>query len=368
MPDNVTPSHDDIAPASQPGLSGRSVHAVFLPNVRMGPRRIALVEEGGPNPAREACGFKQYGVKQIERDLHTFPWNPLAKKGTLLAGLDLLRALKVLLFDRRADVIVSVFESNVFFVLMLRKLFRFKPKIALWEVSGRGWRIRDKILDYVVPRVDQVFVLTEAQRIKVEATYRLRNPAQLLGFAIDDEFFRPTSRGNDDQGFVLAVGDDVSRDYPTLIEACRLAGLPLKLRSNAKFKMPVDASHVSFVGRLSYKELRDLYERATIVVVPLQPVDYPGGITAIYEAMAMAKPLVASRTSMTASFITHRESGVFVDPEDVIGMSKELLALWNDKPARDALGAGARQQLERHFSYDRYIHRFATLLRQTAGR
>ncbi len=331
----------------------------------MGTKRAALITEGGPDPLRESNGFQQNGVRPSERDLHAFPWNPLVKKGSLLAGLDLLRALKVLLFDRKADVIVSVFESNVFFILLLRKIFRFKPNIVLWEVSGRGWAKRDKILDFVVPRVDHVFVLTEDQRRKVEAQYALRNSAQVLGFAIDDEFFRST-RQHVDGRYVLAVGDDASRDYPTLIEACRLAGLPLKLRSNAKFSVPKDASHVSFVGRLSYKELRDLYEGASIVVVPLNPVDYPGGITAIYEAMAMSKAVVVSRTAMTADFLAHREDGIFVDPEDANMLSKELSALWGDLSAREALGIAARKRLEQDFSYEQYIQRFATLLRQAA--
>jgi glycosyltransferase involved in cell wall biosynthesis len=367
MPENALRQDDGADLAWPAELAERPVKAVFLPNVRMGVKRAALIAEDGPSPLREERGFEQHGVMRNERDLHSFPWNPLVKKGSLLAGLDLLRALKVLLFDRKADVIVSVFESNVFFVLLLRKIFRFKPKIVLWEVSGRGWAKRDKILDYVVPRVDHVFVLTEDQRRKVEAQYKLRNPAQVLGFAIDDEFFRSRSQTVDER-YVLAVGDDVSRDYPTLIEACRLAGLPLKLRSNARFAVPENASHVSFVGRLSYKELRDLYEGATIVAVPLKPVDYPGGITAIYEAMSMGKPLVVSRTGMTANFIRHGEDGIFVNPQDPAELGKELLALWNDKPACEALGGAARKRLERDFSYDQYIRRFAMLLRQAAGR
>jgi len=366
MPSDV-PRRDNGSATSEAANSGeRPISVVFLPNVRMGPKRAALVAEDGPNQGREGGGTEQYGVVTRERDLHAFPWNPLANKGTLWAGLDLLRALKVLLFDRKADVIVSVFESNVLFVLLLRRLFFFKPKIVLWEVSGRGWAKRDKILDYVVPRVDQVLVLTEDQRIKVEAQYRLQRPAQVLGFAIDDTFFHSAPHPADGQ-YVLAVGDDVSRDYPTLIEACRQAGLPLKLRSNAKFAVPADAAHVTFVGRLSYKELRSLYEHATVVAVPLQPADYPGGITAIYEAMAMSKPMVVSRTSMTTGLISDGAEGVLVPPSDPVEMGKALSGLWNDQHRRSTLGSAARQRLDRDFSHARYIERFATLLRQAAG-
>lgn len=366
MPDNVPRQTDRAASGHADNGAQRPVSVVFLPNVRMQPKRAAVVAEDGPNQEREGEGIEQYGVVGKERDLHGFPWNPLANKGAMWAGLDLLRALKVLLFDRKAEVIVSVFESNALFVLMLRRLFFFKPKIVLWEVSGRGWPKRDRILDYVVPRVDHVFVLTEDQRVKVEAQYRLRNPARVLGFAIDDTFFRAQGQAGEGR-FVLAVGDDISRDYPTLIEACRQAGLPLKLRSNAKFAVPDDASHVTFVNRLSYKELRDLYDQATIVVVPLKQADYPGGITAIYEAMSMSKPLIVSRTSMTIGLVSDGEDGVLVAPGDPADMATALLSLWNDQPVRQALGSAARHRLERDYSHTAYIRRFAALLRQAAG-
>lgn len=365
MPDNALRETDLDRQGQAAGTAAPTINVVFLPNVKMSVKRTAVLAEEGPDARRGEEIFQDLGVSSKERDLHSFPWNPLAKKGTLLAGLDFLRALKVLLCDRKADVIVSVFESNVFFILLLRKFFRFQPKIVLWEVSGRGWALRDRILDYVVPRVDHVFVLTEDQRSKVEAHYKLRNPAKVLGFAIDDEFFRSAS-GSVDERYVLAVGDDVSRDYPTLVEACRLAGLPLKLRSNAKFALPENASHVSFVGRLSYKELRRLYQGASIVVVPLKPADYPGGITAVYESMSMGKPLIVSRTTMTAGFITHGEDGIFVNPGDPLALSEELTALWNDTPKAASIGRAARAKLEREFSYDQYIRRFALLLRQAA--
>ncbi|HAB65666.1 MAG TPA: hypothetical protein DCE49_16095 [Pseudomonas sp.] len=365
MPTHVPRQEEN--PRTPRNATERPLTAVFLPNVKMSRKRAAITAEGGPDQLREARGFARHGVEVRERDLHDFPWNPLARRGTLLAGLDLLRALKVLLLDRKADVIVSVFESNVFFILLLRRLFNFKPRIVLWEVSGRGWRIRDRILDYVVPRVDQVLVLTERQRREVESRYALRNPAQVLGFSIEDQFFRSRPPAVD-QRYVLAVGDDVSRDYPTLVEACRIAGLPLKLRSNMRSAVPADASQVSLVGRLSYQQLRELYEGATIVVVPLKAVDYPGGITAIFEAMAMSKPLVLSRTAMTADFISDGAEGIFVEPTDPAALAASLSALWNDAPRCAALGSAARRRLERDYAYDHYIERFAGMLRRAAAR
>lgn len=341
------------------------VKIVFLPNVKMANKRASVFTEDGPNPLREIHGFTKNGVSFFERDLHSFPLNPLAKKGSFLAGLDPLRALKVLLFDRHADVIVSVFESNVFFILLLGRFFRFKPKVVLWEVSGRGWPKRDKVLDYVLPRVDHVLVLTEDQKKQVDSLYKLRNPAEIVGFAIDDCFFSADPQRKLDQGYVLAVGDDISRDYPTLIEACRGLGLPLKIRSSAKYVIPEESkSLISTIGRLTYKELRALYDGATIVVVPLKLADYPGGITAVFEAMAMGKPLIASRTGTTSDFILNGEDGILITPECSTELSKAIFTIWNNKELAKKLGNNARVRLDKEFSYDTYIKRFAVHLRR----
>jgi len=356
-------AHRESIPADA-GALPRSPRVVFLPNVRMTERRAKLIAEGGPDPRRESKGFSANGIHVRERDLHPFPLNPMAKKGSFLAGFDPLRALKVLLFERNADVIVSVFESNVFFILLLRAVFRFKPRIVLWEVSGRGWAKRDKVLDFVVPRVDHVFVLTQHQKKEVESLYHLRNPAEIVGFAVDDHFYSPHPSKESKDSYVLAVGDDVGRDYQTLVNACHALGLPLKLRSSTKLpNLGEAASGVTVVGRQTYDELRDLYAGARIVVVPLKSVDYPSGITAIFEALAMGKPLITSRTGTTVDFISHGENGLLVTPESPSELSNELGILWNDKVLQEKLAQNARRHLDEKFSYERYIQRFSHCLR-----
>src|SRR5439155_16317702 len=92
------------------------------------------------------------------------------------------------------------------------------------------------------------------------------------------------------------------RDYPTLIQAAGSLGLhvdiaaasPWSQRSNLAEQVPLPAN-VS-VGRRSYAELRELYDRAAFVVVPVFDVDFQAGSLVMYEAMAMGKAIVATRT------------------------------------------------------------------------
>jgi glycosyltransferase involved in cell wall biosynthesis len=344
-----------------------AITALFLPNVRQ--RGASRSAGHGPDRERERSCFAAHGIVQANRDLHPFPLNPLARHGTFYAGFDLLRALRVLLFDRRADVIVSVFESNVAIILLLGRLLRFPPRIVLWEVSARGWSLRDRVRDFVLPRVDMVLVHTSHEKRTVERRHRLKAPAELIGFAVDDRFYQPMPV--QDGGYILAVGDDIGRDYPTLIAACRGTPFRLVLRTSARPLVPQDMrDQVSIRPRLSYPALRELYAAATIVVTPLRRgVEHSSGITALYESMAMGRPVIATDAPGTRDILRHGRTGLLVAAGDVAELRQALIALVRDPARRARLGAAARAAIDSEaMSYDGYITRFAAGLRRAAGR
>lgn len=344
----------------------RTIRVVFLPNVRQREKNLRSQPGMEPDWRRGAAGLARHGIAATTRDLNRFPTNPLANRGTFYAGFDVLRACVVLARDRRVDVIVSVFETNVVFVLLLAKLLRFRPRIVLWEVSAPGWRIRDRVLDFVLPRVDRVLVLTRHQKMRVEATWRPRAPVDTIGFAVDDTFFRPIPVTNG--GYILAVGDDAGRDYATLIEACRDMPWRLVLRTGLTVAIPAECSdRMTVKGRVSYVELRTLYAAASVVVTPLQAVDHPSGITAVYEAMAMGRPVVATEIGSTRDVIGHGQTGLLVQPGDAVGLRGALKDLMGDEALRVRLGRNARAAIESApLSHVSYIERFAASLRAAA--
>jgi glycosyltransferase involved in cell wall biosynthesis len=298
-------------------------------------------------------------VKQ--RRLYGFPANPLARQGTFYAGFDPLRAVCVLLLDRSADVVVSVGESNIALILLLARLLRFKPRIVLREISARGWGRRDRVVDYVLPRVDRVLALTPHQTAWAPLHWRLKAPPDLVGFAIDEGFFTP--KDCPDGGYVLAVGDDVGRDYACLVAACRDTPYRLLLRTDTQPAIPADmAERVTILGRLSYLELRDLYAAASIVAVPLQQIDHPSGITALFEGMAMGRAVVASDVGTAQGVIEDGTNGVLVGSGDPEAMRRAIIRLMDDAALRRRLGASARRTIETECSYAAYVRRFAASL------
>ncbi|MBW4096257.1 MAG: glycosyltransferase family 4 protein [Acidobacteria bacterium] len=307
------------------------------------------------------------------RDRNNFPINPWARSHILFAGIDIVRAFRVLLFDRHVDAVVCVFENTALVILAFRRLFRFKPPVLLYEVSSRGWRWRDWMLDFVMPRIDQALTLTQHSKQHVESCYRLKRPAIVTGYFIDETFFRPdaplTTSQQVPDDFILAVGDDHSRDYGTLLRACTGLDVPVVLRTRLNPAIPQELlDRVTVIpDRLPYRGLRDLYRRARLVVVPLHPTENPGGITSLFEAMAMGRPVICSATGTATDYVRHGETGLLVPPDDSQALEATIRRLLNHPDEARRLGAAARRYVEQELTIYQFTARMAAAIKMTVG-
>lgn len=279
-----------------------------------------------------------------------FPWNPLAKKGGYLRGLDPLRAIWVLLTCRKASAIICVTESSALVLLLLRRLFFFRPKVLLWDASlGNPWKFLQWVQRRVFRRADGLLMLSQQQCELLKSKYRIRGHVANVGYYVDEHFFHP--RYSVTGEYILAVGDDRSRDYETLVEAVRsVTDTPLTLKTRWRPALPAP-QHVTFVDRrLDDVEFRDLYSRAIIVVVPLHVTDSPGGVTALFEAMAMGKPVIVTESSVSRDFVTHGHDAWVVPMNDAFALRDAIARLMSEATLRKSLATAARQTIETKFS------------------
>jgi glycosyltransferase involved in cell wall biosynthesis len=294
------------------------------------------------------------------------PWNPF--RNPTFRGIDPWRVLKVLIRHRRADAIVSVFESNALLLLLLRRLFLFRPKVLLWDAStGSDWRALKWIQRFVIPRFDGFLMLITEQQVALKS-FQPRGLIRVIGYNIDETFYRPASDATEE--YILAVGDDISRDYPTMLEAVAAVQRPVIIKSSWR---PSDLSsvptNVRFLSeRLSTEELRRLYAGARIVIVPLQPTKHAGGITALFEAMAMGKPTVVTACPMSQDFVIDGVHALVVPPDDAIAMEAAIRKLDNEPMTRALLSGQARATIERERSTRTLAEKLRNALGEMTGR
>jgi glycosyltransferase involved in cell wall biosynthesis len=274
---------------------------------------------------------------------------------------------------RRADVAVTPL-ANLF---PLAARVRGKPKVVLLNYGvSTIWRRasppRRALLAAALRSCAAVACLASSQRDEVLAATGLDAArVQVVPIGADERFFAAAPLPED--GYVLAVGKDLARDYATLARAASglearfvLVALPRNLRGVA---LP---PNVEVRSGVSWHELRDLYAGAGCVVLPLRRPDYPygtegSGLTALVEAMASGRPVVATDRGVFRDYMMPGESCLTVPPEDPEALRTAVERVLGDRREAERLGRRCRELVEERFTTRHLAARLATLLREVAG-
>ena len=97
-------------------------------------------------------------------------------------------------------------------------------------------------------------------------------------------------------------------------------------------------------------DIADVMSAMDVFVLPSLNEGMP---MAVLEAMALAKPVVASKVGGLPEVIRHRESGVLVPPSDAQALAAACLELARDREWAARIGAEAKRAVEDEFSRER---------------
>ena len=127
-------------------------------------------------------------------------------------------------------------------------------------------------------------------------------------------------------------------------------------------------SHVRVVGKVPFDEAPQWLVAADVVAVPQRATpDTVGQVPAkIFDAMALARPVVSTRVSMIPEILDG--CGIVVPPDDVRALAAALRKVLDDPAEAAALGARARARCEAESSFRAARARLFPLFEGVAGR
>lgn len=306
----------------------------------------------------------------------------LAERATLAArlaarvlGTAAAQVLEAFLLRRRYRHIVAWADRLGLPLALLFKVSRSRTDLVLISVLFSNWK-KALLLSRLKVHTHLRAIVGRKRQLEIAAD-RLGVPRHKLHVearAVDERFWRPD--GRTPERLACAVGSE-ARDYVTLLEA--VTGMDLRLElSVGSIALPEVGAHGKAlggaieslaagglppnvgIGSRNAKDLRELYARSTFVVVPVEDVEFDAGVTALTEAMAMGKPVIATRTAALRELFHDGEQGIFVPPRDVAALREAMEYLIGHPQEAQRMGLAARALVEQAHGLD---YRMAALAR-----
>ena len=211
------------------------------------------------------------------------------------------------------------------------------------------------IIKRSIKNLDHLAFFGPADRDYVLDNYKLsKNKTSLIKFGVDTDFWKPSRKLS--EKFIFSIGQDPNRDFETLMNA--KVNYPIKIHTSLKLKIP-DNNNQIFITKgsfynstLSDIELKKIYQKALIVVVPLKDVFQPTGYSVTLQAMACGKPVILSKIKglWAPKILKHNFNCVLVPPGDADSLQKCINELVSNKNRYSYISKNARKTVLEHFN------------------
>lgn len=308
------------------------------------------------------------GIECFESDLHRWPTDQL----TRIAGL---------VRDRGIEVVHTHMSSASFFGVLLRHFFGIPACVATAHnrYIQLHWMFNDRVI-----------AVSEATK-QFHRRYNLVPPSRIdvvHNFIDDKRFHTATAKQGLDLRAELNIGSD-QRVIGVVGNVIPRKGLIHLLNAMPAILSQVPSTQLLVVGynQEEYGELcvtaaerlgvsscitwagaRDDVGRvlAAIDVYALPSLEENMPL-AILEAMASARPVVASGVGGIPECVVDGETGILTRPADETALTDALVRLLSDSELRDRMGAAGRRRVSHEFTADSQIGRIEQVFQRAAA-
>lgn len=269
----------------------------------------------------------------------------------------LRQAFRLLRLRSRFDAVVTLGPRPSLAYGLLCALLHLPSKQIMTEVfldpprpASLPWRIKTALFRWISRRSLGLLANSSAE-VGLLAN-RFGVPEAKLRFVPMYTTLDDSARAPDNEGYVLSIGRTL-RDWETLLRAAPQFNAPLRLVAGNDDRLPAPIPPATQVFReLSLAEGHGLMRRAALVVIPLLPAERSTGQVVLFEAMAMGKPVVATRVAGTRDYLRDGENGLLVEPGDAPALAQAVNRLLGDPALAARLAENAWIDCQTHLDME----------------
>ncbi len=213
-------------------------------------------------------------------------------------------------------------------------------------------------------------VTTDYQAQLVKRSFgRRAHSVRVIDGQTDCNFFRPPETKAVNQPPLVASCGVEQRDYRTMATALADADIQAKVcfvspnqTSKTRFTMP-DPVPANFEFRhFEFLELRELYQQADVVVVPLIKNEYSAGLTTLFETIACGAPVGVTESPGVVDRLIDEGLVLGVPPGDDAAMRIAVDKILDNPEAAAHRAAMARAAIIERYSAESFLDLLETVL------
>lgn len=220
--------------------------------------------------------------------------------------------------------------------------------------------------------MDQIIVHCSSMKRNLVNLGAMEEKVEIIRYSIDQNYYSPLAGITPGKNLIVSVGETRSRDYAALCKAVNGLSVNVEIagyghwyarEKNGHLQEPIP-NNVSLSRHLSQFELRDLYARSQIVVLPIHDLMYSAGATAALEAGSMARAVIAFRSRGIVDYVIDGETGILVEPGNIAALRGAIQFLLANPKEAERLGQNARQRILEQFTLESYVSKIADVINQ----
>lgn len=285
-------------------------------------------------------------------------------------SFQIYRILPKLKTINQFDVVVTCSEPLGLPLAFLKKLRLFRGKqlyLSLDFVSrfkNDNTTLLQKFFKWVFSATEVIICFSKIERDYFKKIFNI--PEVKLHFipaGSDPQFFKPT---NETKKFILSVGKDRSRDWPTFFEAIKKINEKATVVTGSNTKLSSKPKNVKILRDITFEDLKKLYHGAKILVLSLYEQERASGQLVLLDAMLSGVPVIASRVlGITTSYdFQDKKHCFFVESGNTFDLQKIIKYVLSHPILAKKAAVNARSKVIANYSTAHFAKNLSQIIRK----
>lgn len=231
-------------------------------------------------------------------------------------------------------------------------------------------RLRRSLLRLMLTKIEAIVTFCPLEVRHLQTVLRPKHTWMgAIPQGIDLTFSPDAIDAEDSPPYIASIGADAQRDFKAMAEiARRMPQQRFVVVSTAKILRGIEfPANVRVHTEMPQAEAREIFRRASALLITTRPSSYISGLTTILISSAMGKPVIFDNAPKGAVYgLTSWKNCVTFQRGDIAGAADALTKLMADTPLRHAIGRRA-QEFAREHPIAQWAERLAVVIEGAAG-